>query len=125
MNKHILLVMKYLDDNSSVTARELLDNCKTADAAYVDATTEAFDATTEAFDADDYTTAYDYACAIASASATAAYNAYAVAAATCVDADDAAVNIAYLKSKIGRYFVYTGENKQDYLDEIAKNKGDK
>ena len=121
MNKHILLVMKYLDDNNSVTQEELLGNCKTADAAYIDATT-AHDGTAAAV-ADDYTTAYDYACAIASASATAAYNAYAVAAATCVDADDAAVNIAYLKGKIGRYFVYTGENKQDYLDEIAKNKG--
>ena len=122
MNKHILLVMKYLDDNISVTARELLDNCKTADAAYVDATT-AHDGTV-AYVADDYTTAYDYACAIASASATAAYNAYAVAAATCVDADDATVNIAYLKSKIDRYFIYTGENKQDYINEITTNKGE-
>ena len=59
MNEHILLVMKYLDDNDSVTQEELLDNCRAA----VDA-------------------AHD---AAAAAAAAAAYAAYAASATTVAD----------------------------------------
>jgi len=88
MNKHILLVMKYLDDNNSVTQGELLDNCKAAADAYS---------------------------VVVSA---AAYAAYAASATT------TAADAHFTKNTIDRYFVCTGENKQDYIDEITKNKGE-
>ena len=99
MNVHILLVMKYLDDNDSVTKQELLDNCKAA--VYV------ADTAYEAYAADVSTATYT-----ATTTAEAASDA---AAATC-----AAVNFA--KNRVDRYFIYTGENKQDYINEITKNK---
>jgi len=43
MNKHILLVIKWLDDNDSVTQKELDDNRTTTSAA-ADATAAAADA---------------------------------------------------------------------------------
>ena len=84
MNKHVLLTMKYLDDNNSVTTQELLDNYKVA--------AEAADT--------------------AEAAADVAY------------AADVYTDSAYAKNTIVRYFNITGENKQDYINEIAKNKGE-
>jgi len=86
MNEHILLVMKYLNDNDSVTQQELSDNYK---AAY---------------------DAYDYATAAAAAAAIAI-----------VSADD---DIAYIKEKVDGCFDFTGENKQDYINEITRGKYD-
>jgi len=103
MNEHVLLVMKYLDDSNSVTKQELLGNCKAAAAVYVYAHT-------------------------------APHIAAATASAIAVDVADAAVTcaacahhiaICYTKKHIDRYFVCTGENKEDYIDEITTNKGDK
>jgi len=96
MNKHILLVMKYLDDNNSVTAQELLDNHKAAAIAYATAADT------------DFYTAYIYALAADAASAA-----------------DADADVNYAKNTIDWYFGYSKENKQDYINEIAKNKGDK
>ena len=98
MNEHILLVMKYLNDNDSVTQEELLDNCRAA----VDAAHDAA--------ADD--------AAAAAAAAADAYAAYAASATTV--ADDA----RYTKNAIDRYFNFAGENKQNYIDEITTNKGE-
>ena len=107
MNEHILLTMKYLDDNNSVTAQELSDNYKAAhDATAAHVAAFAID--------DDYAAAAAAACAIAIA-AVCVYT-YAIAAA---DAD-----INYVKKKVDDFFSITGENKQDYINEIAKNKGE-
>ena len=95
MNEHILLVMKYLNDNESVTQEELSDSCKTACTAYIDATA-----------AHHGTAAY-----VAAAVATATYAAYIYA--TTATPDD-----HYAKNAIDRYFNFAGENKQDYINEI-------
>ena len=93
MKEHVLLAMKYLNDNSSVTTQELSGNYRAAAATYA---------------ADDAVyTAYAYAIA-------AAVYAYAIAI----------VDIKYTENKVDRYFGYTKENKQDYIDEITKNKGE-
>ena len=102
--------MKYLDDNESVTVQELLDSCKTAYASYIDATA--------AHAADAYTDDYPAAAAIASAVATAAHAACVYAITT------AAADAHYAKNTIDRYFNFAGENKQDYINEIARNKGE-
>ena len=94
MNKHILLVMKWLNDKESVTQEELKDNAAdaaAADAAYADAADAAAYAYAAAYDA-----AYDAADAAA----------YAYAA-------------AYDEKWINKYFDQTGENKQDYTDALA------
>jgi hypothetical protein len=41
MNKHILLVMKWLNDHDSVTEQELADNSRDAYAAYATGATDA------------------------------------------------------------------------------------
>ncbi len=48
MNNHILLVMKYLNDNSSVTTEELEENKKTAEIAYFAAATATADTAADA-----------------------------------------------------------------------------
>ena len=53
------------------------------------------------------------------------YKVAAEAADTAEAAADVYTDSAYAKNTIDRYFSITGENKQDYIDEIAKNKGDK
>ena len=97
--------MKYLNDNSSVTQEELLDNYKAAFAVY-DAAHTAHAATTT------YAADFTVTSAASAAANTAAY----------ASAD---VANTYVKKKVDRYFGHTGENKQDYIDEIAKNKRDK
>ena len=118
MNEHILLVMKYLDDNNSVTAQELSDNYKAAYAAYIDATA-AHEGTAAYVAAFAYAIADDYAAAayVATYVATATYAAYIYA--TTATADYA----ADAKNAIDRYFNFAGENKQDYINEITKKQG--
>jgi len=99
MNVHILLVMKHLDDNESVTPKELSGNYKAAFAIY---------------------DTYDTYGAVDDAAADIAYVVYYAAYAAYAYADDADA-----KNRVDYYFSITGENRQDYLDEIAKNKGDK
>jgi len=112
MNEHILLVMKYLNDNESVTQEELSDSCKTACTAYIDATA-AHHGTAAYVAAYDYATAdaYAYAAYVAATVATATYAAYIYA--TTATPDD-----HYAKNAIDRYFNFAGENKQDYINEI-------
>ena len=118
MNEHILLVMKYLNDNESVTQEELSDSCKTACTAYIDATA-AHHGTAAYVAAYDYATAdaYAYAAYVAATVATATYAAY-------IYATTATPNAHYAKNTIDRYFSITGENRQSYLDEIKTNKGE-
>ena len=106
MNKHVLLVMKYLDDNNSVTAQKLSDNRKAAAANYAFADASYVAAIAAADYDTDYTSAANYAFANYAAAT------YAFDAAT-----------YYTKNRVDRYFAHTKENKQDYINEIAKNKG--
>ena len=117
MNVHILLVMKYRDDNDSVTAQELLDNHKAAHAAY-----DAYSAYANYIAYSAYVSTYavdDAKAEDVNAADDAKF--YAAKAATAA----AAADINCTKNKVGDYFDITGENKQDYLDELTKNKGDK
>lgn len=81
MNRHILLVMKWLDDKDSVTKEDLNTNYHAANAD------DDYDAADAAYAAD---ATYDSA-----------------------DADSAAL-------WVDKYFERTGDNKQDYIDEIKK-----
>lgn len=81
MNRHILLVMKWLDDKDSVTKEDLNANYHAANAD------DDYDAADAAYAAD---ATYDSA-----------------------DADSAAL-------WVDKYFERTGDNKQDYIDEIKK-----
>ena len=116
MNKHILLVMKYLDDNNSVTQEELLGNYKAAAAAYVDV--DAAYANAIAYvDAAYVDAAYANAIADAAyvdAAYAAAHTAHAAAHAAAIIAD-----INYTKKKVDEYFDFTGENRQDYVDALS------
>ena len=96
MNKHILLVMKWLNDKDSVTQEALNDNrtAADADAAYA----AAYAAADAAADAD--------------ADADAAYAAAYAAADAAADADSS-------ERWIKKYFELTGENKQDYIDALT------
>jgi len=93
MNKYILVVMKWLDNKDSVSAKELKENYDAAAYAYA----AAYAAYAAAYAA--YTAAY--------AAYTAAYAAYAAA--------DAA---AYAEKWVNVYFERTKEDKQKYIDEI-------
>jgi len=95
MNKHILLVMKWLNDKDSVTQEERDDNRDAAYAAYADAYAADAAAAAYADAAADYTAAY--------AAADAAATAYA----------DAAAEIW-----VDKYFERSGDNKQDYIDQL-------
>jgi hypothetical protein len=95
MNKHILLVMKWLNDKDSVTQEELKDN-----------RTAAADAAADAYAADAYAAA-----AAADAYAADAYAADAYAA------DAYAADAA--EKWVTKYFEQTCENKQDYIDALA------
>jgi len=98
MNKHILLVMKWLNDNDSVTQKELNDN-RAADAAYA-----AADAA--------------YAAADAAADAYAAADAAYAAADAAYAAADAAADA---EKWVNKYFERTKENRQDYIDALNVN----
>lgn len=93
LNKHILLVMKWLDDKGSVSKEDLKKNREAAaDSAYADA---AY-ASASAADADVYA---------ADAAADAAY-------AAAADADE----------WVNRFFRRAGESKRDYTDAIEAGK---
>lgn len=98
MNKHILLLIKWLDDKNSVSPQELIHNSQSV------------------YDGD-YNDAYlDYA-----VQAAAAYAAYAGAA------DDAAAYAAYgsdAKLCVDAYLEDAGENKEDYIMQILNNNGE-
>ena len=105
--------MKYLDDNNSVTAQELSGNYKAAYAAYeayaADASTANYANAIAAEAAADAADAADADAADAAAAADGATYAYATAAAA----------IYYAKKHVDRYFGYTGENKQDYINALS------
>jgi len=102
MNKHILLVMKWLNDNDSVTQKELDDNSDSA----ADADAAAYAAAAAADDAADYV--YAYAAAAADAADAAAYAA-------------AAADAAAAEKWVRKYFERTKENKQDYIDMLKSD----
>jgi hypothetical protein len=102
MNKHILLVMKYLDDKNSVSKQELKESANAANAAYAVADAAA------AVAADAAANAAAYAANAAANAANAAYAAYAVA-----------------EKWINRYFDHTKEDKQTYIDAINAGKESK
>ena len=114
MNEHILLVMKYLDDNDSVTLEELSDNYKAAHAAY-----DAYSAYANYIAYSAYVSTYavdDAKAEDVNAADDAKF--YAAKAATAA----AAADINCTKNKVDDYFDITGENKQDYINEIVTNK---
>ncbi len=108
MNKHILIVLKWLLDKESVTEEELLANKESADADYADADAEAY---ADADYADAYTDVTDaYVDAAHAAYIAAAHAAYA-------DADYVAI-----EKWLTEYFNITGEDRQEYF-EALKEKG--
>jgi hypothetical protein len=92
MNKHILLVMKWLNDKDSVTQEELVANRRAAaQSAYAD---------------DSYNSYYDaYHANVAYVAAAYAY--YATVAHSA-------------ERKVNYYFEITGEDKQTYINELEK-----
>ncbi len=109
MNKHILLVMKYLKDPKSVSQEELGENSKSA--GYADYF--AYDA----YYAVVYDAAYDAAYYADAANANAAADAAYYAA----DADVADADVADAAHWVDKYFEHTGEDKQTYLDALEKS----
>ena len=107
MNKHILMVVKWLDNQGSVTQQELVNNRDAAYRAY----SAADDAAYYAYAAADaaYYVAYD---AVDAANAVEA--AYYAAAADAWSTANAA------EKYLTKYFDNTGENRQDYLDVIQR-----
>jgi len=95
MNKHILLVMKWLDDKGSVSIDQLMENEKSAFSIYPSTRAASYAAYYNA-DAD-------------SAAAFASYNAS-------VDDEDHTLKC------IDKYFEKSGEDKQDYINEIEASK---
>jgi hypothetical protein len=93
-----MLVMKWLDNKDSVSKEDLIENER--DAAYLAAAADA-----DAADAD----AYAYAAADAAADAAYAYAAYAAYA-----------YAAYAAYWVNKYFIETGEDKNEYLKELSK-----
>jgi hypothetical protein len=90
MNKHILLVMKWLNDSESVTQEELEANFESAYAAYAAAA---------------YSAAAEFTARAAASHAAASH------------ADDAATDASYW---IDEYFKSTGEDKQTYIDALGE-----
>jgi len=107
MNKHILLVMKWLNDKDSVSQEELARNKSEADAACWAATDAAYDAAYAAWAAAAYADAY---------ATNAAYEAAYADAADWAAAYWAA-DAAYW---VDVYFDRTGESRNEYLKELNK-----
>jgi hypothetical protein len=111
MNKHILLVMKWLNNKESVSKEELEKNkCGAACehwAAYDDFVANS---------------APDDACDVVYAAAWAAYNAAAARAAAAAWAayNAAAARAAETGHWVDKYFERTGEDKNEYLKELNK-----
>ena len=97
MNKHILFVMRNLDNPELFTQEEKEVNRKSANTAYVAAYAGAAYAAYDAADAAAYDAAY----------AAAAYAAYDAAA----------------EHWVGEFFNKTGEDKQTYINEVERLKG--
>ena len=112
MNKHILLVMKWLDNKDSVSKEELIENRKSAYAA--DAAAAAAAAA--------YAYAYDAYDAYSVAAADAAAYADASAAAADASAGAANNNPEAANIRVNKYFEEIGESKQDYLEAIEVEK---
>ena len=125
LNPYILLVIKWLNDEDSVTEKELdaADADAYAAAYAADAYAYAYAADADAYayayaaDADAYAAAYAADAAYAYAYAYAA-DAYAYAYAADAYAAAYAADAAAAEHHINRYFELTGENKQDYIDAI-------
>ena len=101
MNKHILMVMKWLNDKNSVTQEDLISNRKS-----VVATGTYYGGDGDS-DSDSVAVSVATATAYRAADALAAYAAYA--------ADT--TNTEYW---VNKYFKRTGENKDDYIKELNK-----
>ena len=111
MNKHILFVMRNLDNPELFTREQKEDNRKSSLTANAAAAADA-----AAANAADANAAY---AAYAAADAADAANAYAAYAAA--DAADAA-NAEYW---VNLFFKKSGEDKQTYIDEVERLKEDK
>ena len=112
MNKHILLVMKWLNDKGSVAQEALKDNAAATNAdAYADATIAADAAADAAYYADAYYADAAYYAADAATNDT--------AYAATIAADAAADAAAYAEKWVTKYFERTCENKQDYIDALT------
>ena len=124
MNKHILMAMDSLANPEKYTFEQLREN---RDDAYADNADNAAYAALAATDA----IAANYADAAANAAYAALAATDAIAANYADAAAYAAVDAAYTVAVyanaadnadywLNRYFKYSGENKQDYIDEINK-----
>ena len=117
MNKHILFVMKSLDNPKLFTQEEKEANNRNAYTAYDDAYAAAYAADAAVYptaDADAaayaaYAAVYPAALA-ADAAAYAAYASYAYAYA----------DAAYVDRCINKFFGRSGEDKQTYIDEVKR-----
>ena len=108
MNKHILFVMRSLDNPELFTQEEKEANNRNAHVAAADAAAyAAYDAAAAAY------AAYAAAVAAADAAAHAAYAAYA--------ADDKV--ISKIDHWLSRYFQTTGEDRQEYINEVERLRG--
>ena len=106
MNKHILFVMRSLDNPELFTQAEKKVNWRSA----------AYDADA-AYDAAAYDAVYDAAYAAADAAA-AVYDA--AAAADAAYAAYAYADAAYVDRCINKFFGRSGEDKQTYIDEVKR-----
>ncbi len=117
MNKHsLLLVMKWLDDKYSVSKEELEENKRaaytTAYAAYTTAYAAHAAYAAYAAEADAEAYAKDYA-------ACAAHAAHAAEAYAAAEAADYA-EVAAADYWVNKYFKESGEDKNEYLEELSK-----
>ena len=106
MNKHILFVMRSLDNPELFTQAEKKVNWRSA----------AYDADA-AYDAAAYDAVYDAAYAAAAVYDAAVYDA---AAADAAYAAYAYADAAYVDRCINKFFGRSGEDKQTYIDEVKR-----
>jgi hypothetical protein len=114
MNKHILLVMKFQNDRDSVDLEELVGNARSAFVAADKVRADHLDSILNSTpDVTTYVADSDAADSAHLAADSAIYVAY-------LDAD---ANNDYYTDRanfwIDKYFEYSGENKQDYLDFLS------
>ena len=101
MNKHILLIMKWLNNKSSVTQEELGLNAESAYVAYADESADVAGAA--------------YAAAITAANA----NAAAITAANVYAATAAYAAYTRAAELVDIYFDRSGEDKEDYTHKLT------
>jgi len=126
MNKYILKVMQYMDNPELFSVEEMLENdteaYDAAEAAAAEAAAYTAEAAAYAAGAYPAKAAYANAANTAEAAAYAAVSAYAAAIAY----DEA--NVAYdyhantARDWVNEYFKDSGENKQDYVNEVERLK---